>query len=390
MHQRPRLLITISFSFSIRYIIRTGLLEKIKAFAEPVIILTWQQQDLIDELTAKAYEVHVLPDIKQGVDYCNIRRKINYWFTQFRLGGYKRIQERYLQQYLPLKTKTLRRAVKLYNVFKLYLPGIKAELFLNEEALLNTNTNYQELINWTKSLHADAVFTVTPFHNREDIFLRACKEVRLKMITSILSFDNITKRGWVPVVYDLYMVWNQYNLNELYHIYPEIETKQVHIVGAPQFDFYNKQEWLLSIRDWKSSVGINLNTKKKIILYAGGPKDLFPEEPMYLKHIDDAINKNEIKGKPIVLFRCHPVDNILRWIDAVGTSNNIIFDTSWTGRDKLQLANITDNDIKKLCSTLQYTDVHINLCSTMTLDGSAFNKPQIGQLILPIGVQVSY
>jgi hypothetical protein len=31
-----------------------------------------------------------------------------------------------------------------------------------------------------------------------------------------------------------------------------------------------------------------------------------------------------------------------------------------------------------LCSTLSYTDLHINLCSTMTVDGSAFDKPQIG------------
>src|SRR3954462_10586941 len=115
MYKRQRLLITISFSFSIRYIIRTGLLEKIKAFAEPVIILTWKQQDLIDELTAKAYEVYVLPEIHQGVEYNNIRRKINYWFTQFRLGSLKKNQERYLSQYLPLTTKLLKQAVKRYN-----------------------------------------------------------------------------------------------------------------------------------------------------------------------------------------------------------------------------------------------------------------------------------
>jgi len=44
--------------------------------------------------------------------------------------------------------------------------------------------------------------------------------------------------------------------------------------------------------------------------------------------------------------------------------------------------NITDADIMKLCSTLAYTDVHINVCSTMTVDGSAFNKPQIGPAYL--------
>jgi hypothetical protein len=62
----------------------------------------------------------------------------------------------------------------------------------------------------------------------------------------------------------------------------------------------------------------------------------------------------------------------------IGNSPNVFFDSSWTGKDEIHSADITKNDIKKLCSTLAYTDVHINLCSTMTVDGSAFNKPQIG------------
>ncbi len=381
-NSKIRLLVTISFSFSIRYIVRTGLLEKIRAFADPVIILTWEQTDLIEELTKKGYEVHIMPAVKQGAKYNNVRRKINYWFAQFRLGNYKRNQERYLSLYLPPRTKLLKWIVKQYNIVKLYIPGKTTKLFQEEGSLLNSDTNYQEIVDWIKSLHASAVFTITPFHSREDIFLRACKQVELKMVTSILSFDNITKRGWIPVTYDMYMVWNNHNLKELYHIYPEIKRNTVHVVGAPQFDFYNKQEWLLPSDKWKSQVGIKSNNTKKIILYAGGPKDLFPEEPLYLKHIDEAINNNTIKDRPLVLFRCHPVDNIQRWKDAVGTSENIIIDNSWTGKDKLQHANITENDIKKLCSTLQYSDVHINLCSTMTLDGSMFSKPQIGPAYL--------
>ena len=54
---KPRILITISFSFSIRYIIRTGLLQSIQEFAEPVIVLTWNEADLIKELKEKNIEV---------------------------------------------------------------------------------------------------------------------------------------------------------------------------------------------------------------------------------------------------------------------------------------------------------------------------------------------
>src|SRR6476620_6768088 len=123
---------------------------------------------------------------------------------------------------------------------------------------------------------------------------------------------------------------------------------------------------------------INPNDKRKIILYAGGPRALFPNEPLYLKDIDEAINRGLIKDNPLILFRCHPIDSINRWKEITGNSKNIVFDVSWTGKEKHGDANVTICDIKKLCSTLAYTDLHINLCSTMTIDGAVYGKPQIG------------
>ncbi len=198
------------------------------------------------------------------------------------------------------------------------------------------------------------------------------------MMTSILSFDNITKRGWIPVEYDLYMVWNEDNKQQLHRIYPFTLNKPVYVTGAVQFDFYFKNEFILPIKEWKNIMEIPADDNRKIILYAGGPQALFPREPLYLKDIDKAISSGLIKGNPVVLFRCHPIDKIERWKKIIGESKNIIFDVSWTGKEKPGNANITMSDIKKLCSTLAYTDVHINLCSTMSVDGTAYCKPQIG------------
>ncbi|HMZ45211.1 MAG TPA: CDP-glycerol glycerophosphotransferase family protein [Chitinophagaceae bacterium] len=376
--QKKRLLITISFSFSIRYIVRTGLLEKIKAFAEPVIVLTWNEEDLIKELRNKGYEVYILPELIRGTAYKDIRKKIDYWFVHFRLKSpTKKNQDKFLKQYNSFKQNFIAQSRKLYNIAKMYLPGVQTKMFEKEKKLLISDTNYHQILKWVKPLNINAVFTVTPFHTQEDILLRVCNDLGMKMITSILSFDNITKRGWIPVNYNVYMVWNKYNFNELVRIYKGINKDKIFITGAPQFDFYYNPNFLLTKEEWMKTVGIK-DATKKIILYAGGPKSLFPNEPQYLQHINDAINNNEIEGSPIVLFRCHPVDILQRWKDSVGSSNNIVFDSSWTGEKNLVSTNITEFDIKKLCSTLYYTDVHINLCSTMTVDGSAFNKPQIG------------
>jgi hypothetical protein len=378
-----RILITISFSFSIRYIVRTGLLERIKQYATPVVVLTWHQPDLIGELQAANIEVHVLPPTGEQPEYENTRRKINYWFNHLRVPyASKSIQEQYLRLYYPARHYYAGKLIAWYNILKFYTPGYTAVLFKEEAALLHANPAFAQMKDWVSALAVDSVFTLTPFHRQEDVLLRACKACGLQMLTSILSFDNITKRGWIPVEYDVYMVWNRYNQEELQAIYPFTKNKPVHITGAPQFDFYNNKGWLFTPAEWQQMAGITALNGRKIILYAGGPKALFPQEPLYLKHIDEAINDNKIKGNPVVLFRCHPVDDVARWKEAVRNTSNIIFETSWTGKEKLHLANITNNDIKKLCSTLAYTDVHVNVCSTIALDGSMFNKPQIGPAYL--------
>lgn len=376
---KKRILITISFSFSIRYIVRTGLLAKIREFAEPVVAITWNQEDLIKELKDEGYEVHIIPESERQREYATIRHKLDYWFKNFKLKSpTKNIEPRYLERYLPFKTVVIKRVREYYNSFKFFFPFQVKKTLQLEKQLLQTHTNYNAMLSLVDRLNVEAVFVVTPFHAQEDIFLRACEAKGKKMITSILSFDNIVKRGWIPVNYNTYMVWNQKMKEELLRIYPESANEyNVHIVGAAQFDFYKKPQFILNKNEWLEMVGLP-ETDRKIILFAGGPVSLFPQEYQFLQHIDAAITNGDIKGKPIVLFRCHPIDKVERWKQAVKNSSNIYFDTSWTGNTKLTYANITNNDIAKLCSTLYYTDVHVNTCSTMTVDGSAFNKPQIG------------
>ena len=236
---RPRILVTISISFSIRYVIRTGLLKKLRFFCEPIIAITWNQEDLIEELRREGFEVHIIPEHKRGVIYNDVRRKLDIWFNHFCLkSSSKKIQGKYLDQYIPVRGKLMRKAREGYNLLKLHIPSYKSRLFKKEEQLLQTATNFDELSAFVDTLNIDAVITVTPFHRQEDILLRACKYKGKKMITSILSFDNITKRGWIPVEYDLYIVWNEQNKEQLHRIYPFTKNKPVHVCGPAQFDFY--------------------------------------------------------------------------------------------------------------------------------------------------------
>ncbi|MBS1579230.1 MAG: CDP-glycerol glycerophosphotransferase family protein [Bacteroidetes bacterium] len=379
---KKRVAVTISFSFSIRYLVRTGMIDAMREFCEPVICIFWQQPDLIEELNNKGFEVHVIPESKRGLLYTDTRLKLDYWFRLYKLKSptYK-VEPRYIEKFKPLKKVIIGRLREYYNNILFTLSNYKNKLLKKDEQYLVSDTNYNEMINLVKELNIDAVFTVTPFHAQEEIFLRAVNASGKKMMTSILSFDNVIKRGWLTVNYSCYMVWNKYNANEVKRIYTEamaLNNNNVHIVGAPQFDFYHQPQYIMPRKEWLQLVGLPDNVDRKIILFAGGPVSLFPQEPQFLQHIDDAISEGLIEGNPIILFRCHPIDRVERWKQAIKNPKNIYFDSSWNGTTKLTYANVTDTDIAKLCSTLYYTDVHVNTSSTMTVDGSAYKKPQIG------------
>lgn len=348
-----------------------------RAYCEPVVVLTWQQEDVVKELRSKGYEVHIIAPPVLSDAYLNIRRKIDIWFDHYRLKSpSKSIQENYLGRFFSARKKFVKHTSVLYNVIKHRIPGYSDALFRKEEDMLKSETGYAQMLDKVSSLNIDAVFTVTPFHQQEDCLLRACAQQNKKMITSILSFDNITKRGWIPVHYDAYMVWNQYNKDQLLRIYPGINIDKIFITGAPQFDFYFRENWLMDKMAWLKQFGLE-HFSGKIILYAGGPASLFPDEPSYLVDIAKSVQAGMIHPDTIILFRCHPMDNVVRWKSALSGFSNIIFESSWSGLDIAGNANITEDDIIRLCSTLAYSDVHINVCSTMTVDGCAFDKPQI-------------
>lgn len=377
---KKRILIPISFSFSIRYLVRSELIYKLKEFCTPVVVLTWEEKNLIKELIANNIEVYVVEESKRGFDYSDIRRKIDYWFWHYKLKSPTRfIEIKYLQQFVANKYLFINKLREFYNKLILRFNYFKRNVFELEGKLLIEDSNYLKIEKIVLDLKIDAVFSITPFHKQEEFLLRAAYRLGKQMITSILSFDNIVKRGWIPVPFSTYMVWNQKMKQELLRIYHEsANVNNIFVTGAVQFDFYTQPEkFLIPKEQWLHLIGIN-EPNRKIILYAGGPKSLFPQEYQFLQHIDSAISEGKIKGNPIVLFRCHPVDNVERWKEAVQNSKNIFFEKSWTGTEKLIYTGISHNDIAKLFSTLKHTDVHINVASTMAVDGSAFSKPQIG------------
>lgn len=376
-----RVLVPIVGQGSITHIIRTGMLARLKGSCTPIIALLWQEEGLVAELKAQGYEVTFFPPYKVSPAYSSARYKVNLWYIHHKLKTPSiSIQQKYLSQFKKAQPATrLKKQLRdTYHQLRFkFQPQYINHILQQEASLVLQEEVYKTFSSWLTDLQIEGLFTVTPFLPEVDLIARILKQRNIPVIASIHSFDNVTKRGWQSTVFDHYIVWNKYNKAELQRIHQVLEKDNcLTIAGAPQFDFHFNEAYTWPVDEWKQRLGLPLD--KKIILYSGGPVALLPDEPQYLLALKQAFDTGKISDDYVVLFRCHPLDRVERWKQYVGESPYIIYDYAPNGAKKLDHVNVVDDDIKKLMSTLKHTEVHINVVSTMCVDGSAFDKPQIG------------
>jgi hypothetical protein len=374
---RPRLLIPMSLQFSVRYLLRSGLLSKISDFAQPVILLGWVDELLERELRQAGCEVHSLTKAKWGAQYEEARSTVNLWHQQFRKSPSTAIRDRRQNLDRTLSQRLRRGLRQAARAMKVATPGGLERIQKRESALFWSDTNARAAEQQLGQLKIDAVFCLTPFLNDEEMTVRVCATSGVPSAAAILSFDNLTTRPWIPITFDLYLLWNRHNVEQLRRGYPQTAGSETKIVGSPQFDFYWKPEYLWNEAEWRSRLG--LPPDRPVLLFAGGYFTCAPHEPQFLGQLDDAIEASEIPGKPIILFRRHPVDPLERWQGVLQRSKHILVDNPWQlGAKILGHTNIGTEDIAKLASTLYYSGVHVNVASTMTVDGAIFDKAQVG------------
>jgi hypothetical protein len=373
---KPRIIIPISLQFSVRYLLRTGLLDRMRSFCEPVILLAWQDSGLEREL-ATVGEVHSMVKSQWGSRYERARGVINAWHLRHLASPSTPIRERRANLDRSFAVRMRRSAHLMTRRLIPYWPGALASVRQQESQLLWKDTNAREVQRQVKPLGADGVFCLTPFIPDEELTVRVCSLEGMPSCASILSFDNLTTRSWIPIIFDSYLLWNRYNAEQLRRGYPESGASQVSIVGSPQFDFYWDSRYIWDEQDWRRS--LRLPASRPVILFGGGYFTCAPQEPRFLLQLDQAIERHEIPGDPLILFRRHPVDPIARWEPILRNAKNVVHDDPWEFRSPtLGHTNVLHEDIAKLASTLYHTVAHVNVASTMSVDGAILDRPQVG------------
>jgi len=209
----------------------------------------------------------------------------------------------------------------------------------------------------------------------------AANRLNIKTGSFIFSWDNLASKGRMAAKFEFYLVWSELMKEELLHFYPSANGKKIKVVGTPQFEPYV----LYKYQNVKEAFNLKfgLNPAKKTVCFSCGDVSTSQNDPVYIECIAQAIEQGEIKEDVNFLVRTSPAEeptrfqylmdkfpfikwNFPKWILARDHHPE-----PWSQRVP------TGEDITDLRMILEFSDLGINMCSTMSLDFMKFDKPVI-------------
>ena len=212
----------------------------------------------------------------------------------------------------------------------------------------------------------------------------AARRQNIKTAAFIFSWDNLASKGRMAAQFDAYLVWSDLMKNELLEFYPRVPPDQISIVGTPQFAPYADLTYTMK-RDAFFET-FPLNPTHKTLFFSCGDVSTSANDPTYIRYIAEAISANCF-GPVNFLVRTSPAESPERFKALCDDFPWIEWNTpdwplmrqnhqeSWSQRVP------TARDIKELRAILTYTDVNINMLSTMSLDAMLFDKPVINTVM---------
>lgn len=219
----------------------------------------------------------------------------------------------------------------------------------------------------------DIVFYTTMYAKGPCLELEAQKR-GIKTACLIHSWDNPSTKGPFRMLPDKLIVWNRILKEEVlkYHNYP---GKDIYVSGIPQFDIYYDKSKFVSKEVYFNRHGLDIN--KKLLTYATSTRGLVPFSHDIVEILYSAMKGNSFTQPCQLLIRLHPRDDLERYDKFKGLQDVLI---QSPGRQ----ANIpdkwhpTEDDMLKLAETMHYSDVLINIASTIAIDAIALDTPVIG------------
>ena len=162
--------------------------------------------------------------------------------------------------------------------------------------------------------------------------------------------------------------------------YKKVKPQDIEVVGTPQFEPYVLDRYKTTKEEWANTNKVDLN--KKTIFFTCNDAHS-KNDPIYLELIANFILEEKLYEKVNYIVRTSPAEEPTRFMKLAEKYPFIIWNfphwnqvrsnhqESWSQR----VPSI--NDVVQLRGFLEFSDISVNVLSTISLDASLFNKPVI-------------
>jgi len=205
----------------------------------------------------------------------------------------------------------------------------------------------------------------------------AAKDLGIPTAVFIFSWDNLPK-GMLVIEADFYFVWSEHMKNELLYYYSHIKQSQIRVTGSPQFEGHfddiniENKELFFSKH--------NLDLSKKYILFSGDDVTTSPYDHFYLEDLAKIVREKNTNYdfKLGIIYRKCPVDFTERHLNVIKEYKDVIvcIDPLWENLGNGWNAVMPlKEDSSLLASTIRYSELVVNVGSSMVFDAVSHNKP---------------
>lgn len=206
------------------------------------------------------------------------------------------------------------------------------------------------------------------------------EQLNIKTTSFIFSWDNLASKGRMAADFDYYLVWSDLMKTELQQFYTSVRKENIAVVGTPQFEPYVLERYQSDKSSFFEKFDLDLN--KKTICFSCGDISTSKNDELYIETIANAICDGKIENVNFII-RTSPAEDPIRFASLVERFPFVRWNyPQW----KLSRQNHQESwsqripsvqDLKDLRGLLEYSDLNINMLSTMSLDFMQFDKPVI-------------
>lgn len=242
------------------------------------------------------------------------------------------------------------------------------------EAKLFPGHEFDELL----ARHRPAlVVTGTPGYTLKDVhLLRAARRLGILTATVMLSWDNLTSKGYMGATPDHLLVWSDLMTDEAvrYHGYP---SSQIQWCGAAQFDHYHGFGERFDADAWRGAQGIPGDAA--LLVYGTINPTILPHEIDLLRELVELVNQNRFSRPCYLWIRLHP--QVIQGAFKVGVEP---FEALAGPRVRVEKPPVRDSalswdlpkeDAEHLASLMAAANVVITTSSTLSIDAACTDTP---------------